>query len=328
MLIKQRGFALITVLLVAALVAIISSQLLGQQNAQIQRSGYMLHQAQALSVAWGLESWVKQGLKLDGQNNKTDHLNEVWAQALPPIAFEDGEISGVLLDAQANLNVNNLLLPVANPPQEGTSSAEQLWQQVFDRYAEQQGINQPLADVIGDWIDQDSEPRIRGAETDQYLLRQPAYRAANVLMVSTQEVLNLQGMSELDYAQQQRLIMHLSALPKSVPVNINTAPEAVLMALSDWMTPQLVQAWLSERLVTPADGLENFYQFLVQASGLTQAEITQALPQSLIAVRSEFFILHGRVDFGLAQQQVSALFYRDPENQVKLLQRWLSVPES
>lgn len=325
---KQRGFALITVLLVAALVAIISGQLLGQQNAQIQRSGYMLHQAQAMSVAWGLESWVKTGLKLDGENNKTDHLNEVWAQPLPPIPFEEGEISGVLLDAQANLNVNNLLLPVPEQVDDASVTPAKLWAQVFDRYAQQQEFNLALADIIGDWVDQDSEPRMSGAESDQYLLRQPAYSAPNLPMVSVQETLNLAGVEELNYQQKQLLLANLSALPKVVPVNINTAPQAVLLAMSDWMTPQIVEAWISERLVTPAESVEKFHEFMVQASGLTLEEIAKALPQELVAVRSEFFILNGRVDFGLAQQQVSALFYRDGQNQVKLLQRWLSVPES
>lgn len=324
---KQRGFALITVLLVAALVAIISGQLLGQQNSQIQRSGYMLHQAQAMSVAWGLESWVKQGLELDGNNSKTDHLSEVWAQALPPIPFEEGEISGVLVDAQANLNVNNLLLPASNQVEEGELSVGKLWSEVFNRYAQQQQLNLPLADLIGDWVDQDSEPRISGAEGDQYLLRQPAYSAANLPMVSEQEVLNLAGTEQLNYQQQRQMLANLSALPKRVPININTAPPEVLQALSDWMTLEIVQAWINERLLTPAKSTEDFHKFLVQASGLTQEEVVKALPQTLIAVRSEFFILNGRVDFGLAQQQVSALFYRDAQNQVKLLQRWLSVPE-
>ncbi|CAN8140096.1 Type II secretion system protein K [uncultured Thiomicrorhabdus sp.] len=325
---KQRGFALITVLLVTALVAIISGQLLGQQNAQIQRSGYMLHQAQAMSVAWGLESWVKQGLKLDGENNKVDHLNEVWAQPLPPIPFEEGEISGILLDAQANLNVNNLLLPLPEQEQEGEISSAKMWSAVFDRYAQQQGFNVPLADLIGDWVDQDSEPRLSGAESDQYLLNQPAYSAANLPMVSIQEVLNLAGVNELNYQQRQLLLANLSALPKVVPININTAPQAVIQALSDWVTVDIAQAWINERLVTPAESLQNFHDFMVQASGLTQEEVAKALPDTLISVHSEFFILNGRVDFGLVQQQVSALFYRDGQNQVKLLQRWLSVPES
>ncbi|MBO1923134.1 MULTISPECIES: type II secretion system minor pseudopilin GspK [Thiomicrorhabdus] len=315
----QSGFALITVILVAALVAIISSELLSKQQAQIQRSGYMLHQTQALSVAWGLESWVKQGLALDGKNNKTDHLGELWAQPLPPIPFEDGEISGELLDAQAKLNVNALLSVDAK--------RKELWHAVFNRYAQQQNLNLNLADLIEDWIDRDSEPLAGGAESDQYLLNTPAFSAANQPMVTPQEVFNLQGVQTLTFQQKTLLVANLSALPQETAVNINTASEAVLLSLSPWMTVQVVQAWLNQRIGNPAEKVDDFHRFLIGVTGLTLEEVAKDLPEGLISVRSDFFILNGRIDFGLARQQVSGLFYRNEQNQVKILQRWLSVPE-
>ncbi|MBN2648012.1 MAG: type II secretion system minor pseudopilin GspK [Thiotrichales bacterium] len=316
---SQQGFALITVILIAALVAILSAQLLSKQQAQIERSSYMLHQAQSLSVAWGLESWVKSGLRLDAQNNQIDHLNELWAQPLLPIPFEEGEISGVLLDAQASLNLNNLLVP--------NDSLQQLWQGVFNRYAQQQSLTLNLADLVRDWIDADSEPQPNGAESSTYQLNQPAYSAANQPMVTAQEVLNLEGLQRLNLAQRQTLLSGLTALPRATAVNVNTAPENVLLSLSDWMNATVVQAWIAQRQIEPASSLQDFHAFLVGATGLTQQEVAQALPQELVGVNSQFFVLQGRVDFGLSQQQIFGLFYRNPQHQVALLQRWLSVAE-
>lgn len=152
---SQQGFALLTVLLIVALVTIISANLFSSQQSQIQRSGFMLHQAQALSVQWGLEEWVKSGLKLDGENNKTDHLQELWAQPLPPVPFAEGEVGGFLQDGQARLNLNNVLAAKV--------TERQLWQKILNRYvalmASQQAVDlSSFADLVTDWVDADNEP--------------------------------------------------------------------------------------------------------------------------------------------------------------------------
>lgn len=147
---SQAGFALLTVLLVVAVVSLLTAQMFSSQHSQIQRSSVMLHQAQVLSVQWGLEDWVKVGLKLDADNNEIDHLAEMWAQPLPPVSFEAGQVGGQLIDAQSKINLNNVL------------SAEQtertLWQGILNRYWQQSGDMQA-------WQQTQQSLMIQGLET-------------------------------------------------------------------------------------------------------------------------------------------------------------------
>jgi general secretion pathway protein K len=318
---KQSGFALLTVLLVVALVSLVSSQLLYEQQVHIQRSTYMIHQAHSISAAFGFESWVKKGLKADLKDDKTDHLNEQWAQPLLPVAFEDGMVSGQLFDLQAKLNLNNVL--------ESKEKKRQLWQKMTERYLEQSIGNSVsflgFADVLTDWVDADDEVSGQGAESDTYLLKEPPYRAANQPLVMVSELKNLQGMQDLTSLDFEKIQAHLSALPTVTAININTADKAVLMALTDWLTEDIAKKWLTQRKSEPTEDIATFLAFLQKATGFELEEIAKDLPTEILTVSSQYFLLKAEVNFGEVRQEVNTIFYRKNENEVTLVQRWLSI---
>ena len=318
---SQKGFALLTVLLVVALVSIVSSQLLYDQQVHIQRSSYMIHQAHSVSVAYGFESWVKKGLKADAKDNQTDHLNEQWAQPLVPIAFADGMVSGQLLDMQARLNVNNVLEKDAN--------LQSFWKKMIERYLDQrlqgrQNMN-GFADVLTDWVDADDETLDYGAESSVYLLNNPAYRAANQPMVMVSELKNLQGMQTLQAVDLFRVQQHLSALPSVTTINVNTADVEVLMAMTDWLTEDIAKQWAQQRALEPAEEVNTFFTFLTDQTGFTPEEIANDLPAQVLDVKSQYFLLEAQVDYDEVKQIVSSIFNRKSEDEVTLVQRWLSV---
>lgn len=323
---KQRGFALLTVLLVVALVSLVTSELLYDQQVQIKRSAFMVHQAHSTSVAFGFESWVKKGLSADAKNNQIDHLKEQWAQPLAPVAFADGLVSGQLLDLNANLNLNNVI--------DSEQVRQEFWQLAIERYLtlnlkSKEVSNQfdGFSDVLTDWIDADDEPSDYGAESETYLLKQPAYRAANQSMVMVSELQNLQGMERLTEFDIEKLQQHLTALPSVTTINVNTASKEVLMALADWMTEDIAQQWVLQRKESPAEEVGFFLSFMEQQTGFESAEIAQAFPTGVLSVNSDFFLLHARVDYGEVKQVVSTIFNRKNEDDVILVQRWLSVSE-
>ncbi|WP_028485952.1 type II secretion system minor pseudopilin GspK [Thiomicrorhabdus chilensis] len=316
----QDGFALLTVMLIVALVAILSGQLIYQQHLTLNRSANMLHQAQSLAVAWGLEGWVKQGLQLDAKNNQIDHLQEMWAQPMLSVPFEGGEISGQLYDLQGRLNLNNV--------QDSDQAKRELWQAIIDRWALLVGFEVPLAEVLTDWVDADNERLPGGAESDAYLLMQPPYRAANQSLVMLEELKNLQGLQKIEYEVWQRVKSSATVLPGVTAVNVNTAQKEVLMALADWMNESLVDAWIKQRKETPAESVEAFRVFVGQQTGMESAELNESLPEWLLSVSSDYFLLVGQVNYGESLQGLSAIFYRQDQNQVNLVQRWLSVAET
>jgi len=321
---QQKGFALLTVLLVVALVSIVTSELLYEQQVQIKRSSFMIHQSHSLSVAYGFESWVKKGLKADAEDNNVDHLKELWAEPLLPIEFEGGLVSGELLDLQARLNLNNVL--------ETEELKRKFWQLTIERYlqnvlasSEVASQLQGFSDVLTDWVDADDEPRDYGVESSTYLLNQPAYRAANQPLVMVSELQNLQGMEKLTEEEVFLLNQSLSTLPTITAVNINTADKAVLMALADWMTDSVAQQWITVRTTEPAEEVDEFFNFLVDATGFEKLEIEKSLPNGVISVNTDYFLLKARVDYGEVKQRISSIFKRNGDSQVTLVQRWLSV---
>lgn len=317
---SQKGFALLTVLLVVALVSMVSSQLLYDQQVHIQRSSYMIHQAHSISVAFGFEDWVKKGLKADLKNNKTDDLTEQWAQPLIPVAFAEGMVSGKLTDLQAKLNLNNVLVT--------NETLRVFWKKMIERYLEQRLPEQSMvgfADVLQDWVDADDERLDMGAESDSYLLNQPAYRTANQPMVMVMELKNLQGMQALTAVQFEKVERYFSALPTVTAINVNTADVAVLMALTDWLTEDIAKQWLQVRQQEPAEEIATFFSFLEEQTGFTPEEIVKDLPAEVLAVKTDYFLLQAQVDYGEVKQVVSSIFNRISENEVTLVQRWLSV---
>lgn len=310
---QQAGFALITVLLVVAIVSIIAAQLVYQQALDIQRTETRLNQAQSLAVANGLEAWVKKGLKLDASMNKTDHLGEQWAQPMMPIPFAGGQVAGRLEDLQGRFNVNNLT--------ETDEKKAKLWQQIAQRLLRNAELPIALVDVLADWVDEDNNARLMGAESDFYLLKNPAYRAGNQPLVQLEELALLKGFTP---AIRQQLSPALSALPTVTKININTAPKLVLLALADWITPEIAQAWLDKRVLKPADKVASFHSFLAAETGFKLEEVQAALPDSIISVQTAFFLLVGQFDYGSVQQQVEALLHRESDTQVTLIQRWFS----
>ena len=315
----EKGFALLTVLLVVAIVSVLGSNILYKEHLSLKRSTYMLHQAQSLSVLYGLESWVKTGLRLDAENNQLDSLDERWSQPLVAIPFEGGEITGQLEDLLAKINVNNLL--------EADAEKQKMWRALIERYAINVELEPTFLDSLIDWVDSDDEPLPFGAESETYLLMEPAYRTANQAVVTLSELKNVQGLNALPPKQWTLFQDGITTLPMVTPININTASGSVLLALNDWMNLEIANAWIQQRKAEPAKTIEAFKVFLTEQTGYTSEEINRDLPDWMISIQSQFFLLKGQIHYGDSNQGFSAVFYRGSDAKVSLLQRWLSASE-
>src|SRR5215208_3086523 len=134
---KSQGVALITALLIVALATVAATSFATQQQLDIRRTGNLIDGDQAWAYAEGGEAWAKLILQRDTKddqqansnpddqqansnpddqqaNSATDDLTEPWAQPLPPIKLVGGYMIGRITDAQARLNLNNLVIPDPN----------------------------------------------------------------------------------------------------------------------------------------------------------------------------------------------------------------------
>ncbi|MDA1064521.1 MAG: type II secretion system protein GspK, partial [Proteobacteria bacterium] len=105
----NKGVALLTALLITALLATLAITLKWNNALDIRRTIVMLNRDQAIQVALGAESWVQNILRDDLADSDTDHLGEIWAGDLPPLPIDGGEILGAIEDLQGHFNINNLI---------------------------------------------------------------------------------------------------------------------------------------------------------------------------------------------------------------------------
>ena len=109
----QRGVALITAILIMALLGSLAANMTWDNGLDVRRTMTMLYHDEGAQAAYGAESWVMSLLRDDLADTDTDHLGEFWAQELPVLPIESDTIQGVLqgelTDLQGRFNVNNLV---------------------------------------------------------------------------------------------------------------------------------------------------------------------------------------------------------------------------
>jgi len=300
----QAGVALITAMLVTAIAAIIAANMASRQRLDIHRSGNLLASEQAWLFALGVEDWAAQILARDARNGRTDHPGEDWAIALPPISVEGAVVSGHIEDLQARFNLNDLL-------RDGRPDAASI--ERFRRLLRRQDADESLADAVIDWVDEDETPRLpAGAEDAAYLIHDPAYRAANRLVGSPSELRLIEG---FDPPLVEALSPFLQALPERTPINVNTAPAAILMTLSEDLS-----AADAEQIVEARGD-----------QGFADIEAFRALPMIKrikppigdIAVESHYFLLTAEVDLEAARLRLDSVLHRDEKGRVQTLMRSL-----
>ena len=245
----MQGTALVTALLVVALATTAAAAMLKQQHLDIRRASNVFNADQANLYAQSAEAWVMQVLLRDQNNNKFDGLADSWASLREPIDIEDGKMQVQVEDLQGRFNLNNLL------DKQGKSS--KLGQENFQRLLSLLELDTDLVFPILDWIDNDMNTSLPGgAEDNDYLAQQPAHRTANVVFASSSELLQVKGIGREEY---ERLKPYVTALPETVPININTASAVILAAMVKGMDRTEAEVFVQAR---PEKGYESVDAFL------------------------------------------------------------------
>jgi len=226
---RQRGVALITAVLIVALATVlaVSVGFKGYLDQRRTATAFALDQAQ--QVAFGGEAWAADALRLDAmqQGSKTDDFTEAWATPIPPVPIEQGEgavigeFEGVLDDMQGRFNLNSLLRL-----EDGKLVKDEMATERFRRLLALLDLEEKWADIAADWIDSDTQEGFpSGAEDSTYTSLTPSYRAANMPITRTSELLAL---PEFGIERFRKLEPFVAALPVGTSLNLCTAPAEVL----------------------------------------------------------------------------------------------------
>jgi len=311
--------ALITVLLVVAIVTVVSAAMVARQQLSIRASSNQLQARQAWHYALGGEALAQAILARDlragttgepgasGEAAAVDHLLEPWAQPLPAFEIDQGEILVRIEDLAGRFNLNDLL----RDQQPNPAAVEQ-----FRRLLLRLQISAPYAERLLDWLDPDQQPSGEyGAEDNAYLALDPPYRNAGRRLHDLSELRLLLDMREEDF---QRLAPYVAALPSNVPLNVNTASPMVLSSLSDNLSLGAAESLVELRRVAP---FRNSAAFLAQP-----AMAGTTLQGTALAVGSQFFQATSEVRLGDRRLALVSLLQREQDGSVRVLARNLGQP--
>lgn len=300
---KQRGIAIITVMLALAIAALICSEVVVRVFYSMNRAEQLLNLQQAEQYALAGEAWGRQLLAKDFANGKInsaqiDHFEEDWAKTGLSKDVDGGRIEMEVNDLQGCFNLNSVV------DQEGSIVGKQV--DGLNGLLSFLGVGMQYADFAARWISNadDSEDRYN---TDEY-----PYRAADTLIGSAQEIYLLRDMERAEY---DKIIPFVCALPEATPININTAPEPVLASLfvgknASQKLQQFVSRRQQQRFFT---SIEEFANFLGNDSGRGGGDGGEGELEERVSVSSNYFRIRTIASFNERTVHLESTIFRHPE---------------
>lgn len=271
---KQRGMAIISALLIAAVVAVIAAGLLTRQRVFTRSLEAEQLRIQGQWLLLGALEDSRQRLWEARQKDVLTRLDQPWARA------QKGLFEGGLEDEQGKFNLRNLV-------NRGRPDAEQV--QNFERLCGLIGVDGALSRRI-------SQRVIASYDQTDQPAKYPMLRSLD----------DLSGVEGLDPLLLQRMQGFISVLPGVTWVNGNTARAEVLSAVVPGLSLSQAQALVAER--------DSGRWFINRGDFVNRLHLPQVAVESvLVGITSEWFRLQGQTRREQRRVTLDALLHR-PEN--------------
>ncbi|MCG6890987.1 MAG: type II secretion system minor pseudopilin GspK [Gammaproteobacteria bacterium] len=287
----QGGLVLLMAMLIVVIATTVAVSIVHEEKFTIRKSGHIQSMDRASLYAVGLEDWAQVFLRKDREDSQIDSLDEDWAIAIPGLPIEGGYLAGYLEDEQAKINLNSIVI-------------SEIALNRFRRLCDNLEVDNQFIPALLDWIDQDFDIRYPDGMEENY----ENYRVANREMVDISELLLVHNVTVEIY---QKLQPHITALPGTSTLNVNTLSEAVFMSLG----PDLdVTEYMKQREEEAFASVEAFIermQIPVEIEGLS--------------VDTRYFRAHGQVVQGELSFNLASLIYRDEAGKTHVISRTLGL---
>lgn len=313
---KQRGVALIVVLLVVALVSISSVDMGARLQYQVKRSISIKDNNQAFWYAMAAEQFARKTItQLVLEKNETIDINQDWAQQNIQFPMPGGSIEASLEDLQSCFNLNAL----KTKPPAGSNTNE--IGDAFYRLLQTETLKIPslnqeiLRDSLIDWIDEDSQLEGNyGAEDSDYESLVNPYLAANSPMASKSELRLVKGV-EIPWLLDIMPIICVVPELTEMKVNVNTfTPERapVLAALTGMQLSDAENVIANIPYKNPQAFLD---QQEVAALNLSDPK------KEWFDVSTKHFILHVKTSYNSGIFKMSSVFRVEQDDSVRVIRR-------
>ncbi|WP_194150378.1 type II secretion system minor pseudopilin GspK [Sphingomonas oligophenolica] len=267
---RERGAALLTVLLLVAVIAVLAGTALERLRLSTRLAGNAAAGAQARGYAEAAEALaVTRISNLLGKDNTRVTLAGGWSGAPFGLPLPGGGTAIARVTDGGNcFNLNGLVSESAPGVYTTYPTARVEFARLMRLIQIPAGSADRIAASTADWIDTDQNQQPSGAEDGTYIAKPTPYRTAGTLMADPSELRAIDGVTPDIYAT---LRPYVCTKPKAElsRINVNTLqPEKaalVAMLYPDTMSVAQAQTMLVRR---PPDGYPSVAIFLNGASGI------------------------------------------------------------
>lgn len=317
----RRGVALLTVLLLVAVMSALAVGILDDIRFGLRRTANARDVGQAQWYALGAETLaatrIEALLRAGGERTPPDGWNG------RPFVFptdDGGQITAVLRDGGNCFNLNSVVegrgdLLLRREAGRAQFIALMVALDIPAATAER------LADATADWIDVDGFRQGRGAEDAAYALGATPYRTGGQLLAEVSEMRAIRGMTPELYA---RLRPWVCALPSSElsPINVNTLqPDRALLLVA--ISEGRIDERLARRVLAgrPEGGWASLGDFWGQPALAAAEPPDAALEQATL--RTRYFALEADVLHAGSTATLSTLLEQTADGRVRsVARRW------
>ncbi|MGY2402116.1 type II secretion system minor pseudopilin GspK [Pseudomonas sp. SDO5271_S396] len=277
---KQRGMAIISALLIAAVVAVMAGAMLTRQSLFTRGLEAELSRVQGQWVLQGGLERSRQILWEARQHEVLTRLDQPWARA------QSGAFDARIVDEQGKFNLRNLV----NRQQ---LDNEQL--QRFERLCRLIGVAPALSRRI-------SQRVIASYDRLDAPARYPVLRSVE----------DLSGLEGLDPQLLHRLQGYFSVLPGMTWVNGNTASAEVLSAVVPQLSLSQAQGLVAER--------DSGHWFINRGDFVNRLHLPQVAVDSVqVGITSEWFRVQGQARREQRRVTLDALLHRPEDRQPRVI---------
>jgi len=304
---RERGVAIISVLLTVALATIIVSGLFLREHITVRSVENRVDLTQARWIERAAIDWSKVILAADGRQNKLDHLGEPWAVPVLDTRLDEtvtagakiddearaATLSGQMIDAQSMFNLNNLVIK----SQENGISISQNSVAAFQKLLGILALPESVASAVASRLLAAAEPPADSSELVGVL---PMLRVNDLLSVRgvTPEIV-------------QALEPYVIFIPSSQPtkLNVNTASAEVMLA-----PLHALDLASAQQLVTRRERdlfFKDMADFKEKVGKNVQAE--------LVDFQTSYFLVRGLIRFGRVESFTETLLHRQSQRNVRVI---------
>ena len=307
------GIALIIVLLAVAVIVAVTVEFNRSARSDIYDAANFRDRTGLLYAA---KSGISLGrAELLADTNGFDALTEEWAEPLEEKDINDADIRVTIEDESGKIPVNLLLSGNAYNPDIQQMLLRLLRLPEFKLSQEQ---SEEIVASLKDWMDSDNELTAGGAESDYYLRLPRPYACKNAPLDCMEELLMVKGITkDLYYGTEDKpgLVRCLTVYGDG-KININTAPEEVLRALANDVTPAMAEHLDDYRRSKSNDlGSPDWYRKIGSWSGIS-------IKADLLSARSNCFRINVAGALGAMRAKVACVIRRNLERKKTALLSW------